>query len=262
LNSYVRFEPVFNWSDNPGVEIAVNYIKRASALMRVFRQVNKDKMLELRSYAETGDVSKVTRGQEDFAQHLRTLRELVRHTGSVSRYAWSRLGLSQPRITSIWLRNFLEMAPDESNRVILDDRVDVFGMRLPRVTHQCYEIDKRSIVTLHRVLSREVERAGWGRLHSNLKVLTEPWPINKDASHHMGATRMGTNPASSVVDYNCRLHSTPNVYIAGGSVFPTSGCANPTYTIVALAIRLGDHLKRAIAAARIETPVSVRGTRS
>jgi choline dehydrogenase-like flavoprotein len=254
LNSYVRFEPVFDWSDNPGVEIAVDYIKRTSALMRVFRRVNKDKMLELRSYAETGDVSKTTRRQEGFAQHLRALRELIRHSGSVGRYASSRLSrrLSQPKVTSIRLRNFLEMAPGTSNRVTLDDRVDAFGVRLSKVTHQCCELDKRSIVTLHGVLAREVDRAGWGCLHSDLEAATEPWPINNDASHHMGATRMGTNPATSVVNPDCRVHSTRNVYVAGSSVFPTSGCANPTYTIVALAIRLGEHLQKKMCPGRVD----------
>ena len=55
---------------------------------------------------------------------------------------------------------------------------------------------------------------------------------------------MGTDPASSVVDPDCRVHGTANLYAAGASVFPTSGCANPTITIVALSIRLARHLRR------------------
>jgi choline dehydrogenase-like flavoprotein len=69
-----------------------------------------------------------------------------------------------------------------------------------------------------------------------------PWPISRDASHHMGTTRMGDDPSTSVVDRDCRLHGVENLYVAGSSVFPTSGYANPTLTIVALALRLGDHL--------------------
>jgi len=63
------------------------------------------------------------------------------------------------------------------------------------------------------------------------------------AAHHLGTTRMGTDPRTSVVNPDCRLHGVENVFMAGGSVFPTSGCANPTYTMVALAIRLTEHLK-------------------
>jgi choline dehydrogenase-like flavoprotein len=60
----------------------------------------------------------------------------------------------------------------------------------------------------------------------------------------MGTTRMGDDPATSVVDRDCRMHGMTNVYLAGSSVFPTGGYANPTLTILALALRLGDHLAR------------------
>src|SRR5688572_24267759 len=62
--------------------------------------------------------------------------------------------------------------------------------------------------------------------------------------HHIGTTRMGTDLATSVVDGECRTHQLENMYIAGSSVFPTAGEANPTLTIVALAHRLADTLKR------------------
>jgi len=60
--------------------------------------------------------------------------------------------------------------------------------------------------------------------------------------YHMGGIRMGDDISTSVVDKNCKLHESPNTYIAGSAVFPTSGWANPTVTIMALAERLGDHL--------------------
>src|SRR5690606_2803197 len=62
--------------------------------------------------------------------------------------------------------------------------------------------------------------------------------------HHMGTTRMSTDAARGVVDENCRVHGIRNLYVAGCSVFPTSGIVNPTLTIIALAMRLSDHLKR------------------
>jgi len=58
----------------------------------------------------------------------------------------------------------------------------------------------------------------------------------------MGTTRMGLSAADSVVDSNCRVHTTDNLYVAGSSVFPAGGASNPTYTIVAMALRLGAHL--------------------
>ena len=69
--------------------------------------------------------------------------------------------------------------------------------------------------------------------------------LNIESSwHHIGTTRMHADPKQGVVDDNCCVHGLSNLYVAGSSVFPTSGHANPTLTIVALALRLGDHLHR------------------
>jgi len=75
----------------------------------------------------------------------------------------------------------------------------------------------------------------------------EGWPIFMPSSkHHMGTTRMSQDPKFGIVDENCRVHGVGNLFIAGSSVFPTAGMANPTLTIIALAVRLADHLKRAL----------------
>ena len=66
--------------------------------------------------------------------------------------------------------------------------------------------------------------------------------------HHMGTTRMAADPALGVVDADCRVHGVANLHLAGSSVFPSTGNANPTFTIVALAVRLADHLKARLAA--------------
>ena len=84
--------------------------------------------------------------------------------------------------------------------------------------------------------------------------LAEPgtqWPVDPTVGnhpiagyHHLGGTRLGTDPASSVVDPDCRVHRYANLHVAGSSVFPTAGWANPTLTLVAMAIRLADRLSR------------------
>ncbi|MBT8217910.1 MAG: hypothetical protein KJO17_13745, partial [Acidimicrobiia bacterium] len=66
--------------------------------------------------------------------------------------------------------------------------------------------------------------------------------LKHEGSHHMGTTRMATDPRHGVVDADCQVHTVPGLYVAGSSVFPTSGAANPTLTILALAIRLADHI--------------------
>jgi len=65
-------------------------------------------------------------------------------------------------------------------------------------------------------------------------------------AHHLGTTRMSDNPRDGVVDSNCRVHGMTNLYVAGSSVFPTGGHANPTLTLIALTLRLADHLKKTL----------------
>ncbi|HTS45304.1 MAG TPA: GMC family oxidoreductase, partial [Puia sp.] len=65
--------------------------------------------------------------------------------------------------------------------------------------------------------------------------------------HHMGTTKMSDDPKDGVVDKNCKVHGIKNLYVAGSSCFATSGAANPTLTLIALTLRLSDHLKTIIA---------------
>lgn len=243
LNSYIRFEPIYIWSDNPGVESLVFYTKKMNVIMRGFRRMKKGKIIALRDYSETGDDSDLQNGRKTMADHMRMVGYIGLHLPAVAKYLFHRLqDRRDPRIRAIRVRNFMEMEPNPENRVELSDRKDALGILIPSVRHRASELDKRSISYVHQCLAQDVSRIGLGRLEPTLSPNLEPWPINLDASHHMGTTRMGDDPASSVVDRHCRVHSSDNLFIAGASVFPTSGNANPTYTIVALAVRLADHL--------------------
>jgi choline dehydrogenase-like flavoprotein len=136
----------------------------------------------------------------------------------------------------------VEQAPNEQSRITLTDRRDRLGM--PRVQLD-WDFSEQDFEELDRAVAffrRELGRTAHGRLE---------WPVfreeligNMSASrHHNGSTRMNESPARGVVDPDCRLHNVSNLYVAGSSVFPTGGIANPTLTLVALAMRLSDHLK-------------------
>lgn len=237
LNSYVRLEPLFPWTGSQGVEALVTLAKRSRWIMSRVQAQGRRGTVELRDYAETGDDSVFQEEQRLGVLLGHVLRDLPR----VTRYAWSRaVSRRKPAIAAARLRNFMEMQPLAENRVLLSEQRDEQGVPLPLVRHRASELDRRSLIALHAQLAEEL-RANGARLESDLST-AEPWPIDQDASHHMGTTRMGTDPRTSVVDPSLRVHSVPNLYCAGASVFPTSGCANPTYTIVALSVRLARHL--------------------
>ena len=109
----------------------------------------------------------------------------------------------------------------------------------------------------------EADKAGPGRLLAEIRqrlaatgtTITgpgigpgQPWPASlTGGKHHMGTTRMAARPEEGVVDAQARVHGIANLYIAGSSVFPTPGWANPTLTIVALALRLADRIADVLA---------------
>ncbi len=136
-----------------------------------------------------------------------------------------------------------EQSPLPDSRVTLGSDTDALGM--PRVVLD-WRIAPSDDVQMRRalvILARELAAAGVARAWipgDPARFVWRPSP----GGHHMGTTRMGTDPAVSVVDANCRTHQVPNLYIAGSSVFTTGGDANPTLTIVALAHRLADTLKK------------------
>jgi choline dehydrogenase-like flavoprotein len=99
---------------------------------------------------------------------------------------------------------------------------------------------------LVKTLGAEVARLNLGRVRLADWLLDGSSALPSDVRggfHHMGTTRMAADPKDGVVDADCRVHGIENLFVAGSSVFATGGCANPTLTIVALALRLSNHLK-------------------
>jgi choline dehydrogenase-like flavoprotein len=140
-----------------------------------------------------------------------------------------------------------EQLPNPESRVSLGLERDRLGMREVVVDWQLMAQDKTNAITTVKLLGAEIGRVGFGRLRAALSE-DEAWPEGFYGNeHHMGTTRMHHDPALGVVDENCRVHTIANLYVAGSSVFPTAGASNPTLTIVALALRLADHLKSQLA---------------
>lgn len=142
----------------------------------------------------------------------------------------------------ILLRCEAEQRPDTSNRVTLTDERDALG-NLRAAVHWSPSLDDKDSIVRSAIKIGEIcGAAGIGRVELEDHFNTRYW----DASttwHQLGTTRMATSPQHGVVDADMKIHGTQNMFFAGGSVFPTGGRANPTLTIVALSVRLADHLK-------------------
>jgi choline dehydrogenase-like flavoprotein len=140
--------------------------------------------------------------------------------------------------------NNVEQVPNRDSRVRLSAEKDALGMNRPELRWQLSNLDKEGILKAQKSIAVEVGRSGIGRMNifipdSEETILDE----SKGVCHNMGTTRMHQDSKRGVVDANARVHGVENLFIAGSSVFPSCGFSNPTLTIIALSIRLADHLK-------------------
>ena len=174
------------------------------------------------------------------------LRNIATGLGDLGVFARDRLRRPDQARTILALRVQAEQAPNPDSRVTLGTRRDRFGQPVARVDWRPAASDRASIRASQEVVDVALRAAGLG--HVELMLGDEDPPALLEGNfHHLGTTRMHPDPANGVVDADCRVHGVRNLYVAGSSVFPTYGCSNPTLTVVALALRLADHLKKQLA---------------
>ena len=194
---------------------------------------------------------------------------IAAHIGNVLRRPWraaadvadilARRYVSAVRKPGFVLRNeggryalhyHAEQLPNPDSRLTL--RMEADGASVLEVDFRYLEDDIDSLLRCHDLLDQELRTAGVGHLEylaaSPAAVRAMAWEQATDGFHSIGTTRMSADPAAGVVDRDCRVHGTSNLYIASSSVFPTSGEANPTFLAAALAVRLAHHLMKRSAA--------------
>jgi choline dehydrogenase-like flavoprotein len=177
---------------------------------------------------------------------------LLRHGGAVLEDAVAVVRAVGRRVTRrpaapevLVMRAQAEQAPNRESRITLGAKRDAFGRPLPRLDWRLSSLDTESIRRVQDVIEQELRAAGLGAVEDKLGEESPP-ALFYGLYHHLGTTRMDGDPKQGVVDADSRVHGVSNLFIAGSSVFPTAGWANPTLTIVALAIRLADHLKQSL----------------
>ncbi len=172
----------------------------------------------------------------------------------------------EPR-TAAYLQALAEQELNPRSRITLGSRTDALGMPQVTLDWQYTAADRRRVVSGLKAMAEAIGATGWGRVQlvpggvhadahdravsGEFLTVFRSSPEEIDLSgfpvgvgfHHMCTTRMSDDPAQGVVDADCRMHEVDNLWLAGSSVFATGGTATPTFSIVALAIRLADHLR-------------------
>jgi choline dehydrogenase-like flavoprotein len=137
-----------------------------------------------------------------------------------------------------------EQAPNPNSRVTLATERDALGMPRAQLDWQLSEVDRYTLMESLKHIAGALGASGLANLHVPMDFTKEDLPSYMRGSwHHYGTTRMSDDSRTGVVDANCKVHGIANLFIAGCSVFPTSGNGNPTLSIVAMSVRLAEHLQ-------------------
>ncbi len=211
---------------------------------------------EYRRKLATIELSKRDRMVQDWRFWAAHVGNVARDGLPVSRFGadWVRRRiLARRKLPHVVVRNRdgaypldfnMEQIPNPDSRIALGGETDAFGVPRLRIDWRMTGQDVDSIVRTFRQLRLAFAHSGCARLEFRDEELEaqacDSTPIG---GHHMGTVRMAASPRDGVVDMNCEVFGAPGLFVASSAVFPTSGHANPTLTIVALAVRLADHLK-------------------
>lgn len=155
-----------------------------------------------------------------------------------------------------WIRAMAEQVPNPASRVRLGEAKDEFGVPLAELDWRLTDQDTASMRKTQELFGKAQVSAGHREVGSFLEGRERP-AFLAGGNHHMGTTRMAASPRRGVVDADCKVHGHDNLFVAGSSVFPTGGYANPTLTLLALALRLSDHV-----AERVRRPAGIDGPSS
>jgi choline dehydrogenase-like flavoprotein len=146
---------------------------------------------------------------------------------------------------------YFEMAPNPDSRITLDATPDpVFGQPQTHITWQLTPRDEATYNQSTQLFKTAVNELGGDVGFASWKTVKNQLIVN---GHHIGTTRMSSDPAQGVVDANLKVHSLDNLYVAGASVFASAGISNPTFTIITLSIRLAEHLSGVLGKQPVES---------
>ena len=194
-------------------------------------------------------------------RYLEVAGRLIRNTPNVFVLAVGLKFMPRFLLRGFALETVVEPTPLPDSRVTLGTERDALGMRRVRVDWRLGELEKRTMRRTQEILGEELELAGSGSVVVDAPREGEPWPKSPSwCWHHMGTTRMHTDPRRGVVDANSRVHGMANLFIAGSAVLPTVGCDMPTITIVALALRLANHLRTTFRSEAVSAAPAARET--
>ena len=191
---------------------------------------------------------------DGFLEHVGAVLTDLGTRGYLGKRLFGRFDLHTHLRRLLDFRPQIEQAPNPDSRITLSEEKDLLGLNQSKLDWRLTELDRHTLHTVNKLLAEEIGQSGLGRAQILSSETDTHWPLNygffqgiKGPSmvggwHFTGTTRMHDDSKQGVVDANCKVHGIGNLYIASSSVFPTNSFANPTLTIIALTLRLAEHI--------------------
>lgn len=183
---------------------------------------------------------------KEMAKHPSTMLQIANwkltrqnHYLTLGQGGWSQVANGAKVFDVFEVITLIEQPPRPENRITLGEGTDAYGQRMAKIHWHWLPEDTRQVQRSREAFAGAFTQAGVGAV----KFPDAPYHV-AGSHHHMGGARMSADAQNGVVDANCKVHGVDGLYVASSAVFPTGGFSNPTLTIVALAIRLADHLKK------------------
>jgi choline dehydrogenase-like flavoprotein len=170
---------------------------------------------------------------DDKFHHLNTASKLL------SRMKGREILYFRPKIS---VELSIEQVVDQNNRITLGRQIDANGQPRASVHWSINDLELQTGIVFSDLFSKTLARNDLGHFESCADTLSLSARPRRESLHHYGGTQMSVGPSEGVVDPDLKLHGSANLSIVGGSVFPSGGHANPTLTIMALALRLAERL--------------------
>ena len=178
---------------------------------------------------------------EHLPEYQFTLKNNIKNLKLLLRNKLFTSGSIEKESREFIIRAYLDQYPEINNKIYLSNKKDMHGIQKVSIDWNYSLKDKDDFLRFFNYFSDFIIKNKLGNIH-----FVENWNLKGIHSHFIGTTRMGNNPKNSVVNSNCKVHDVPNLFIAGPSVFPTGGHANPFLTIIALSLRLSEYLTKLV----------------
>jgi choline dehydrogenase-like flavoprotein len=224
---------------------ATSALQRDSGLQAVMAHFTIEEPEDSGIHAVRNLLTSVQRGKLGEALGVNLL-PMLRGIGDVLQLLWATK-VQKRRAASaraiVGMNIDMEQQPSPVNRVHLSDELDALGF--PKAVVE-WRISDAEYTTAHRfalIIKPQFEALGFPALEWAPGLLEGDRPAMSDTYHPMGGLRMGNDPSASVVGLDLKLHQLENLYVASCAVFPAGGSSNPTFTMMALTLRLADHLR-------------------